>query len=246
MHKFFKRILNLLYVPKCVNCKTRLYESDKCLCEDCFDKYLDEKEKYCDFCGMAAHMCMCQPHNMMINGCTDYRKLVFYPTGGKRNVIKGIVYSVKRANNVPLMEFVAKEMAAGDNYMYGENTVVTYCPRSLKNFRKYGYDHARFIAMEYAKSKGIEFSEVLKRNLFHRGKEQKLLNYNQRAVNMKKAFSIKKGADVKGKTVILIDDVVTSGSTVGECMSMLYQAGAKNVVCRSFAHTYKKNKSKKD
>ena len=246
MHKLFKRILNLVYVPTCVNCKTRLYESDRCLCDDCFDKYLDEREKYCDFCGMSAHMCMCQPHNMMINGCVDYRKLVFYPAGKKQNVVRSIVYSVKRRNNVPLAKFVAKEIANEDKYSYGEDTIVTYCPRSIKNRKKYGYDHARLIAKEYADIKGITFADALKRNPFHKGTEQKLLNYSQRAANMQKAFFVKKEADVRGKTVILIDDVVTSGATMGECMSMLYDAGVKNVICRSFAQTYKKNKSKKD
>ncbi len=246
MQKVIKKILDLVYVPRCAVCNSRMNESGKGICKSCFEKYEDAKAKYCDFCGMEARICVCQPQKLLISGCTDYRKLVFYKTSGEHNVIRGIVYSLKRRGNKPLAKFIAAELAAIDGEMLGKDTIVSYCPRSVKNRKKYGYDHAKTLAKYYADSLSLEMKTLLRRNPFHRSSEQKLLNYNQRAANMRGAYILKEAADISGKTVVLIDDVVTSGSTMGECVAMLYSAGAENVICRSLGHTYKKNKSKKD
>jgi len=239
-------LLDLLFVPRCAICRTRLKDSTIGLCSLCYEKYEDEKSKYCDFCGMEAHICACQPHLTLINGCSDYRKLVFYPKGNKQSIVRGIVYSVKRRHNLPLAEFVASEIASIDKGRCFDNTIVTFCPRTTRNKKKYGYDQAEVIADFYAKKVGLELKQVLKRNVFHKSSEQKLLNFRQRAANMRGAYKVKNAEAVIGKTVILVDDVVTSGATVGECISLLYSAGAKDVICRSFAYTYRKNKSKKD
>ena len=246
MNRVFKSILDLAFVPRCAICNTRLRDSSKGLCSSCLDKYEDEKTKYCDFCGMEARICACIPRLMMINGCSDYRKLVFYGSEASRKVARGIVYSLKRRHNIPLAEFVASEIAGIDNAKAYENAVVTYCPRSVKNVKKYGYDHAKMIAQFYAEKTGMEFQSLIKRKFFSRATEQKNLNYKQREANLKGAFLLTNEKYVNGKTIILIDDVVTSGATVSECMALLYSAGAKDVICRSFAYTYRKNKSKKD
>ena len=91
MSTVFKTLLDLVYVPKCAICHARLDNSDVGLCSSCKEKYEDEKARYCDFCGMEARICACQPHLMLINGCSDYRKLVFYPKGSKANTVRGIV-----------------------------------------------------------------------------------------------------------------------------------------------------------
>ncbi|MBR5539652.1 MAG: ComF family protein [Clostridia bacterium] len=246
MIRIFKSILDLAFVPKCAICNTRLRDSSKGLCSSCFEKYEDEKAKYCDFCGMEARICACTPHLMMINGCSDYRKLVFYSSDAGRKIARGIVYSLKRRHNIPLAEFVASEISQIDNAKRFDGAVVTYCPRSVKNVKKYGYDHAKMLAQFFAEKTGLEFESLIRRKKFHKTTEQKNLNYKQREANLKGAFSLTDEKLVEGKTIILIDDVVTSGATISECMALLYSAGAKDVICRSFAYTYRKNKSKKD
>ena len=126
-------LLDLLFVPRCAICRTRLKDSTIGLCSLCYEKYEDEKSKYCDFCGMEAHICACQPHLTLINGCSDYRKLVFYPKGNKQSIVRGIVYSVKRRHNLPLAEFVASEIASIDKGRCFDNTIVTFCPRTTRN-----------------------------------------------------------------------------------------------------------------
>ena len=235
-----------LFVPKCAVCRTRMDRNDIGICERCRFAYEDLKAEYCDFCGMEASICTCMPQNLLMNGCTDYRKLAFYKSGGEANAVRTIVYSVKRQHPLDLMRFLAREMVALDPDGITPETVVTYAPRSPRALQKYGYDQAKLLAKFFAKESGCRFRPLLRRRHTKKQAEQKLLNYTQRAANVRGAFVLRNAESVRGKDIILIDDVVTSGSTVGECVSMLYNAGARSVVCRSIARTYRKNKHKMD
>ena len=64
---------------------------------------------------------------------------------------------------------------------------------------------------------------------------QSLLNAEQRKQNIKGAFSVENVEEIKGKTVLLIDDIFTTGTTVNECSKVLYESGAKRVLFFSLA-----------
>ncbi len=246
MHKIFERFLDFPFVPKCGGCRCRMDKTDNGLCKRCKTIYEDERAEYCDFCGMEVAICNCIPPNLLVNGCYDYRKLVFYKPSDEKTPMRNMIYGVKRGYNLALIRFFAKEMLDINKDEPLEDIVVTYAPRSHNAVKEYGYDQAKLLAKYYAKFGNYEFKSLIKRKLKFKEKEQKLLNYRQRAKNVKGVFAIRNNNAIYGKTVVLIDDVVTSGATVGECVDMLYAAGAKNVICRSIAYTYRKNKNKND
>lgn len=244
MRNIFTIIHDFLFVPKCGGCHARLDKTDSGMCKRCNRLYLDEREEFCDFCGMAASICTCIPQNMLINGCIDYRKLIFYRKSASVAPIRSMIYSIKRNYNLALISFFAEELCKIDKGTLPSDCIVTFVPRSKKSVKKYGYDQGKLLAEKYAEIGNYCFKTLIKRKNKLGSSEQKLLNYRQRAANVKDVFSVLDENDVKGKHVIIIDDVVTSGSTVGECVSILYAAGAKAVTCRSIAHTYRKNKRK--
>ena len=246
MHKLKDRIYDYLFVPKCAVCRIRMRHDRIGICERCRFAYEDLKAKYCDFCGMEASICTCIPHSLLINGCTDYRKLAFYSSAGDGDAVRSIVYAVKRRNPRALMRFMAQEMYALDVSSITSDTIVTFAPRTPQSVQQYGYDQGEVLAKNFAKESGAIFKPLLSRRRVPRHREQKLLNYKQRAENVHDMFSVKDPQAVRGKDILLIDDVVTSGATLGECMATLYKAGAKNVACRSIAYTYRKNKRKSD
>ncbi|MBQ6892731.1 MAG: ComF family protein, partial [Clostridia bacterium] len=133
-----------------------------------------------------------------------------------------------------------------DNGLLPVDPIVTFAPRLPNAVKKYGYDQGKLLAENYAKIGGYKFKTLFRRKMIPRQTQQKLLNYRQRAANVKGAFAICDVEQIYGRNVILIDDVVTSGATLGECISLLYENGAKTVICRSIAHTYRKNKRKND
>ncbi len=245
MNKFFRSLFDLLHVPRCGGCRS-LMDSSVGICEQCKRLYMNEKDEFCDFCGMSVSICTCVPYNMNINGCIDYRKLVFYRKSEGTAPIRTMIYRIKRSNDIELIKFFARELYNIDKGFLPEGTIITYSPRLKKAVKKYGYDQGRLLAENYAAIGEYEVKALLRRKNKRGQKQQKLLNFKQRAANIKGSFEICDENCVRGKTVLLIDDVVTSGATLGECVSLLYDAGAKSVICRTIAYTYRNNKRKND
>lgn len=239
------RILDLLFVPRCAACGTRMHASGDGICENCRRAYDRAKDLFCDFCGMTAEHCFCMPRLLENSGCIAYRKLFFYKTDGSPTV-HALLYAVKRKNTAAALCFLARELAQKTRDVVTRDTVVTYAPRSAASYRKYGYDQTRELAKLYAKEVGADFRALLVRRPTRAKREQKLLNAHARAANVRGAFRLRRFAEVMGKRILLLDDVVTSGATLGECVRTLTDAGAREVCCVSLAQTYRRNKRKKD
>lgn len=58
-----------------------------------------------------------------------------------------------------------------------------------------------------------------------------------RCANIAGAYRMKTGADVTGKRILLMDDIVTTGATLSECARVLGKAGAEQVVCATVARS---------
>ena len=74
-----------------------------------------------------------------------------------------------------------------------------------------------------------------------RGPQSQLKDAAQRRSNASGAFSVLPGTDVSGKTLLLIDDIVTTGATLSECCRVLKGAGAARVDCAAFASPRNEN-----
>ena len=238
------RLLDLLFVPRCAVCRVRMDASGDGICDKCRRSYESAKDTFCDFCGMTAAQCYCMPYNLVGSGCMSYRKLLFYKKDGAP-VVRSMIYAVKRRHTLAVMRFLADELAALTGGVMAD-TLVTFAPRTRKAVRRYGYDQGRLIAKYYAERTGGEFKRLLVRRRETKSTEQKLLNAAQRTANVRGAFACRRGEDLRGRRVVLIDDVVTSGSTMAECVRVLLAAGAMQVDCVSLMQTYRENKDKND
>lgn len=111
--------------------------------------------------------------------------------------------------------------------------LLTWASVSAKRLKERGYDQARLIAEAVARELGTTAVRTLKkRNVPAQstvGAEAK------RRANIAGAYSVCAPEAVNGKTILLIDDVITTGSTLSECSRMLRMAGAEKVICASAA-----------
>ena len=241
MRKLTDIFMDCLFVPKCAVCRARLQVFGGGLCEDCRRAYDAARAEYCDACGMEASVCRCMPQNLAANGCISYRKLFFYKPSAEVSVVRGMRDSLKRNHPKALASFLAGELAALAEAELLTDAIVTFAPRTALARRKYGYDQGKLLAKNFAADRGLNFRQlIVRRNRLDR--EQKLLNAAQRAENVQNLFLIRKPAAVAGKSIILIDDVVTSGATLGACVRALYHAGAREVRCLSVAYTVRRKK----
>ena len=224
------KILNIIFVKKCIACKNLLdYDFEKSLCKECSDEWENAKTDICADCLQEQIKCRCK----FINSQTDsVRHLAMYSPYDNECVTNKIIYALKRSNSDDVFEFIANEMV--ENLISKKNLYNTVCasvPRSPNAIRRYGYDHAKLLAKRVAQKLGIEYVDVLA----HKGGkvEQKKLNYVQRIDNAKKNCYIKPKyiSKIKGKRVLLIDDIGTTGAMTNACTLLLKENGAFRVEC---------------
>ena len=157
---------------------------------------------------------------------------MLYQDDDKQKVSNRVVYALKKSNDESVFEFVANEMVENiiDTKRL-DNTVVVGVPRNPNSIKMYGYDHAKRLAKKVAEMLKVEYVDVL----YHSGglKEQKSLNSQQRALNAKRKCYInsKKVSLIKGKRILLVDDMATTGAMTGACAQLLKDNGALVVNC---------------
>lgn len=112
--------------------------------------------------------------------------------------------------------------------------VITWVPLSSKGLKKRGYDQAKILAMSVAKNLNCSITETLHKTR-NTATQSGITNDAARRANVLSAFEAINVDAIAGKRILLIDDVVTTGSTLSECACILRTAGAIDVVCATFA-----------
>lgn len=103
-------------------------------------------------------------------------------------------------------------------------------PMYQPELRKRGFNQSKLIADELSKRLSIPVcSDAVAKS--YETLPQKTLGSSERKVNMHGAFSVTKPAAVAGKTIILVDDVCTTGSTLAEAAAVLLESGAARIYC---------------
>lgn len=112
-----------------------------------------------------------------------------------------------------------------DHYMRKADMIVPVPLFWLKHLRR-GYNQACLLADVICSENSIMSKDIIKR--IRNTKSQTKLTDNARRKNIHNAFQIKSNG-IKGKRIILIDDVMTTGVTINECAKVLKEAGAEEV-----------------
>ena len=114
-----------------------------------------------------------------------------------------------------------------------KNSFVTPVPLSKKRYRWRGFNQAQLLCESFSQQLGLDLCHALVRT--KNTQTQKNLKRESRIVNVKDAFSFAASVKIKNKTILLVDDVATTGSTLLEAAKILKQNGAGIVWCISIA-----------
>ena len=125
--------------------------------------------------------------------------------------------------------------------MFGEGSPVYIIPVPISKDRKEnrGYNQSEIIAKSFCSAAPLNIFQLKNKIIFKKTNtipQAKLNNRNRRLQNIKGAFEIKNSEQVRGKTIIIIDDVTTTGGTILEIMKLLKKSGAKKVLGFAVAH----------
>ena len=228
----FSSIFDLIYPAKCVSCGDLLDRPQDVFCTTCYDSYENAKQEICSRCFRPRCRCTCPSFSL---GKTGLRRLVklykYRPSEGDLPENR-ILFALKQKHLSSVVSFLGRDLAEaiGESLTPKEKAtaVVVPCPRSDRAKRINGYDHMEELCREVAKQTGFAYSGALKRK--SGGKMQKGLSGEERRKNAKNRFFVKSADEIAGKTVLLIDDVTTSGATLTECRRSVLAAGAARVV----------------
>lgn len=118
---------------------------------------------------------------------------------------------------------------------------ITYVPLSFGRWFKRGFNQSELVAKIISKKLDLPLEKTLVKRAFIK-KQSSINDENKRAENVKNAFKIRKNAHVENKRILLIDDVITTGSTVVSCAKVLRNAGAQKIFVVSMTKTPIKSK----
>ena len=210
--KLLQRIWQLLFPPKCVLCGKLLKKQETDLC----------------------HSCRCDTpefprSNLKLPYLAHWAALWYYE-GTVRGSILRFKFHGRRSYAETYGRLLAMKLLSED----ASFDILTWVPISRQRKWKRGYDQVQLIAEAVGKELGIAPTSTLVKIRNNRP-QSRLGKAEQRRANVLGAYRLAEDVCVKGKKILLLDDILTTGATAGECARVLLTAGAKEVSCAAVA-----------
>ena len=236
---FFRKILFYLTVPKCICCGKKLNIEEKALCKTCFSEYEESKNTTCSLCFSRLSSCQCSNKYLKSHMMPKLLKIFRYKPSSDPNEripANQLIYVIKRVKRRDLIDFISDEIIITiRNSIDLKDFVLSNVPRKKSRVLKYGFDHSEEIAKAISKKLGLKYIKLLKSKS---KRAQKKLHGDERIKNAE--FDIlKRKQNLKGKRVLLLDDIVTTGASMGASAMLIRALGAKEVVGACLAITYR-------
>lgn len=146
---------------------------------------------------------------------------------------KKLVYKLKYGNAKYLADGMAQMIFDYAPQQFSECDVITFVPLHKARIKERGYNQSQLLAEKLGSLCGKNVEELLIRVVDTKNLAR--MSAKERREAIKNAFRLKENAFVKGRTILLTDDVFTTGSTSDECAAVLKRAGAERVIVSTFA-----------
>lgn len=206
-----KRILNWLFPEKCVLCRRILRRDELDLCRKCRtdSPEFDKRRKRIKY--------------------VDEMTAVWYYEGNVRQSLlrykfRGVIAYAGAYGRLLAMRII-RDLPDGID-------VVTWVPIGPKRLRKRGYDQGKELAKQVALELELPMERLLRKPRDNKA-QSGIATAEARRANVLGVYEL--AGSCKDKSILLLDDILTTGSTVSECARVMKTAGAKNVYCAAVA-----------
>lgn len=223
----YKYLIDFIYPNRCPICG-KFIRWDKLICDDCEKVLPLHNESLCEKCGK--------------DKCLDHDQLYFdgiftlmrYEDSGKE-----AIYRLKYDRELNFAEYSAEKLCEvlTDKKLDSKIDCITAVPMNKSKKLERGYNQAERLAHFVAvKLKKPENHKLICRTADTA--EQHTLSADERKAYAERIFYPSGNhSDIKGKTLLLCDDVYTTGSTMNACSKILKESGAEKIYCIAIATT---------
>lgn len=242
---FFRRLADIIYPPRCAICNRFLWKrplerdtSSPFFCAECLTGFVPLSSPRCPICsqpllpeGTEDHICEeCirrRPSYETLWACYRYE-----------GTMQAGILRLKYGRRSLLADALGPLLAdyARARIPKGNNLLLIPVPLHPQRLRERGFNQSLLLARHVAKSLHMDLDFLSLRRIKHTPPQASLARKDRRH-NVRGAFAINDPRPVKGRSILLVDDVVTTGTTLHECARVLKKCGAAQVFGLSLART---------
>ncbi len=223
------KIISAILPRRCVFCGKVAKRQDG-ICDKCRESLPVIKPPVCGKCGREKKMCSCRRGMTFYDGVTA-------PFSFEGNVRRGVhlfKFSGRKPGGAYFGKFIADKVK--ESFHDVPFDLVLCVPQSRKKLKTKPYNHGEIIARSVSEELGIPFEQELLAKIYET-ESQHDLGVLLRRGNLSGVFTVTEPEKIKGKRILLVDDIMTSGETLNECAKMLCLAYAESVQCAVLAVT---------
>ena len=226
LKRYTEDLINLLFPELCNGCGKLLYRGEEQICTKCrYDL------PYTDFHLYKENLVAKQLWGRLALNAA-MAMLYFKKNTKVQNLIHSLKYDGKTEVGVFLGKLMAQQLKKSE--FYQDIDLVIPVPLHQKKLRTRGYNQSEYIANGLAEEMGITAST---KNLLRKKATESQTKKTRyiRFENMQDVFEIKNPAELSGKHVLLVDDVITTGATLEACGNALLTSGVKKLSIAAIA-----------
>jgi len=225
-NNFGRSVLDLFFPPRCAFCSSPKVKSDMLLCREC--------EAKLPYSGALLR----EQRLPSLVGC--YSPLLY------KGSVRQSLLRFKFKGMYSYSETYAKLISKCIDECEVSCDIISWVPVSRLRLHARGYDQAQKIAQELAKLRGLPLERLVRKRR-HNRRQSSISDASKRKANVSGVYECLKPQLVEGKCILLVDDIVTTGSTLSSCAETLKAAGAQSVEAVTVARAEKSgSKHKKD
>ena len=230
------RVLFALSVPTCVCCRKRLSYGEKAFCPECSAVFDDFRTRNCSRCARILSECDCSNDFLSAHYVKRVVKCYRYLDREEAKPGNALIYSLKRDNRRDVLDACTDILlnSLSNSGLDLSNCIFTNVPRRRAAIVEFGIDHSELLARSLAKRVRATYIPFLASRA---KRAQKSLEPLERFKNAE--FYLTRKRDLSSKTVIIVDDIITTGASIGKAASLIRSLGCKNIIAATLAIAYK-------
>ncbi len=239
---FRSAVFQFVLPPQCPCCGKFLEENQQGFCSTCLSEIHWIRPPFCSICGTPFISGEIQNHPC--SACTIHRRYftIARALGAFEGSLQAAIHRWKYEGKTHLTPFFAEWIAGGLNRYWELNSLDLLIPVPLhpQRLRERGFNQGLLLVKELSRRTGIPYLRTILKK-----KKPTLPQVNlsgvERERGLRGTFHVIEKQELSGKSVLLVDDVYTTGATVNECSKVLLRGGAKKVDVLTLAHAVRRS-----